>query len=220
MDDLVARRIAGEPLEHIVGWAQFGELRVVVAAGVFVPRQRTVFLAECAIEASGVAPVVVELCCGSGAVSAVIAAARPRARIYAVDIDAAAVRCARANLPGAEVFVGDLYAPLPVALRGRVDVLVANAPYVPREAVALMPPEARDHEPRVALDGGSDGLDVHRRIAAEAAQWLAPGGRLLIEVSEAQVAGAEALMLGAGLEPDVAHSAELEATVVSGRVGT
>ena len=86
----------------------------------------------------------------------------------------------------AALHLGDLYDALPVALRGRVDVLAANAPYVPTDRIALMPPEARDHEPRLALDGGVDGVDLHRRIAAGAAEWLAPGGVLLIETSPAQ----------------------------------
>ena len=110
--------------------------------------------------------------------------------LHAADLDPAAVRCARRNVAaaGGRVYQGDLYAPLPKQLRGRVDVLVANAPYVPADAVALMPPEARLYEARVALDGGVDGLDVLRRVAAGAAEWLAPGGRLLVETSEAQAA--------------------------------
>ena len=119
---------------------------------------------------------------------AALAAALDRVELYAVDIDPAAVRCARRNVAaaGGQVYEGDLYEPLPATLRGRVDVLVANAPYVPTEAVGLLPPEARIHEPRVALDGGADGLDVLRRVAAAAPLWLAPGGHLLVETSERQ----------------------------------
>jgi release factor glutamine methyltransferase len=98
-----------------------------------------------------------------------------------------------------------------------VDVLVVNAPYVPSDAVQLMPPEARLHEPRVALDGGADGLDVHRRVAALAPRWLAPGGHLLIETSERQAPHTAAAVAAAGLAPRVVHSAELDATVVAGR---
>ena len=96
--------------------------------------------------------------------------------MYAAELDPAAVACARRNLPPDRVFEGDLYDALPPALRGRVDVLVCNAPYVPTDAIALMPPEARVHEPAVALDGGAEGLDVQARVAAGAPAWLAPGG--------------------------------------------
>ena len=104
--------------------------------------------------------------------------------MHAADVDPAAVACARRNLP--PVYQGDLYAALPERLRGRVDLLVVNAPYVPTAAIATMPPEARDHEPRVALDGGADGLDVQRRVAADAPAWLRPGGALLIETGADQ----------------------------------
>jgi len=102
-------------------------------------------------------------------VGAALGVALDRVELYAVDIDPVAVRCARRNVAaGGQVFEGDLYEPLPGALRGRVDILVANAPYVPTEEIRLLPPEARIHEPWVALDGGADGLDVQRRVAATA----------------------------------------------------
>jgi len=135
---------------------------------------------------------------------------------HAVDLDPAAVLCARRNVRGGRVYEGDLYEPLPAALRGRVDVLVANAPYVPTEAVGLLPPEARIHEPRRALDGGGDGLDVVRRVIAAAPQWLAPGGHLLIETSERQAPQAADAIARAGLIPRVASSDDLGATVVIG----
>ena len=116
---------------------------------------------------------------------------------------------------GGQVCRGDLYQPLPANLRGRVDLLLVNAPYVPTEAIELMPPEARDYEARVALDGGGDGLDVHRRVAADAAEWLAPGGHLLIETSDRQAPVAEAIFVGDGCAR-VAGSADLGATVVVG----
>ena len=138
--------------------------------------------------------------------------------MHAADIDPAAVRCARRNLPGSRghVYQGDLYEPLPAALRGRVAVLVANVPYVPTQEIEFLPPEARAHEPRAALDGGPDGLDVLRRVAAGAAEWLAPGGHLLIETSERQVPLAEAAFAASGLTTRVVSSADLEATVVIG----
>src|SRR6266511_2520690 len=175
---MVERRVAGLPLEHVVGWA-----------------------------------------CGSGAVGVAVAALVDGVTLYAVDIDPAAVRCARRNLAplGGHVYAGDLYDPLPVRLRGLVDVLVANVPYVPTEAVDLLPPEARIHEPLVALDGGADGLDVLRRVAAGARDWLAHGGHLLLETGADQAGAALDALAAAGLTPAVDTDEELHATVVVGR---
>jgi release factor glutamine methyltransferase len=212
---MVDRRAAGVPLEYVLGWAEFCGLRVAVEPGVFVPRRRTEFLVQLAAGQVLTRPVVVDLCCGSGAVGAALAVAFGRVELYAVDVDPAAVRCARRNV-AAEVYEGDLYEPLPARLRGRVDILVANAPYVPSEAVGLMPPEARIHEPRVALDGGADGLDVVRRVATSAPSWLAPGGRLLVETSERQAQQTIETIANNGLIPQVARSDELNATVVIG----
>jgi release factor glutamine methyltransferase len=222
--DMVDRRAAGLPLEQVVGWAEFCGLRIAVAPGVFVPRRRTEFLVRQAIAlarpAAGPAGplVVVDLCCGSGAVGAALAAALGPVELHAADIDPAAVACARRNLAaaGGRVYQGDLYEPLPAALHGRVDILAANVPYIPTGEIELLPAEARDHEPRTALDGGRDGLDVLRRVAAAAPRWLAPGGHLLSETSERQASGAVAALAGSGLVPRVARSEELGATVVIG----
>ena len=165
--------------------------------------------------------VIVDLCCGAGAIGAALAATVDRAEVHAADIDPAAVRCARRNLPGPgeHVYQGDLYEPLPAALRGRVGVLVANVPYVPTEEIGFLPPEARAHEPRAALDGGADGLDVLRRVAAGAPEWLRPGGHLLIETSESQAPSAQTAFAASGLTAWVASSDDLDATVVIGRLG-
>lgn len=213
---MVDRRAAGVPLEHVLGWAEFCGLRIAVDPGVFVPRARTELLVRQAVAVAPPGAVVVDLCCGSGAVGAALLAALDRAELYAVDVDPAAVRCARRNLSGARVYQGDLYAPLPASLLDRVDILVANAPYVPTEAIGLLPPEARVHEPPVALDGGVDGLDVLRRVTAPAPRWLAPGGHLLVETSEQQAAQAVETFARSGLLPRVARSDELNATVVIG----
>ncbi len=218
LDALVARRVAGEPLEPLLGWAEFCGLRVAVDPGVFVPRRRTALLVELGADAPPGA-VVVDLCCGTGAVGTALAARIPGAQVHAADVDPAAVACARRNLPGHAVHLGDLYAALPAGLRGRVDVLAVNAPYVPTAEIATMPPEARDHEPAVALDGGADGLDLHRRVAAGAREWLAPGGRLLIETSTAQAARTAAAVAAGGLVAGVVHRADLDATAVTGRPG-
>jgi release factor glutamine methyltransferase len=215
---MVDQRAAGLPLEHVLGWAEFYGLRIAVDPGVFVPRRRTEFLVRQAAAVARSPAVVVDMCCGSGAVGAALAATVDRVDLHAVDIDPEAVRCARRNLAAirGRVYEGDLYEPLPAALRGRVDVLVANAPYVPTEAVRLLPAEARVHEPRVTLDGGPDGLDVLWRVIATAPSWLAPGGHLLVEASEGQAPQAAAAMARSGLFPRVTRSDDLNATVVVG----
>lgn len=215
---MVDRRAAGLPLEQVLGWALFHGLRITVEAGVFVPRRRTEFLVDQALAAAPPASVVVDLCCGSGALGAALAAALDGAEVHAADIDPAAVRCARRNLAavGGRAHQGDLYDALPAGLRGRVDVLAANVPYVPTAEVPLLPAEARDHEPLVALDGGADGLDVLRRVAAGAHEWLAPGGCLLTETGEHQAAAAGEVLTRAGLTTRLAVSEELYAHVLIG----
>jgi release factor glutamine methyltransferase len=213
---MLALRVSGRPLEHILGWADFAGIRVTVADGVFVPRRRTGFLVDQAVALAAPRAVVVDLCCGSGAVGAAMLARLPGLVLSAADIDPAAVACARRNLAAGAVFEGDLFVPLPASLRSRVEVIVANAPYVPTDAIGMMPPEARLYEAAVALDGGSDGLDIHRRIAVDAPRWLAPGGHLLIETSTGQAAGTAALFRASGLRTRVARSAAYEATVVIG----
>jgi release factor glutamine methyltransferase len=226
---MVDRRVEGLPLEHVLGWAEFCGLRIAVNPGVFVPRRRTEFLARQAtalVDSTGQDParprtVVVDLCCGSGAVGAALVAALDQVELHAVDIDPAEVRCARRNVAaGGQVYEGDLYEPLPARLRGRVDILVASAPYVPTEAIGLLPPEARIYEPWVALDGGADGLDIVRRVIAEASQWLAPGGYLLVETSERQAPQTVETFTRNGLIPRVASSDDLDATVVIGTLNS
>jgi len=217
LESLVAGRESGVPLETLLGWAEFRGRRVLVAPGVFVPRRRTGLLAAEALALLRTGDVVVDLCCGSGAVGSALLAEGPATRMYLCDIDPAATACAARNVgTDATVLTGDLFAPLPAALLGRIDVLVANAPYVPTDDIALMPPEARQHEARIALDGGADGLDVQRRILADARQWLSPGGTLLVETSERQAAATARLFRAGGLLPRVVRSPELDATVVAG----
>lgn len=254
----VAKRVAGLPVELVVGWAEFHGLRIIVEPDVFVPRRRTEFLVDQALALldlptrSGRSnarnlpsppnppsppnlpsppPVVLDLCCGSGALGAAMASAvastparaaersSPWIDLHAADVHPAAVGCARRNLApfGGKVYQGDLFDALPGSLRGRIDLLVVNAPYVPTDAIDSLPAEARLYEPLVTLDGGPDGLDVQRRVVAGASAWLAPGGHLLIETSERQCPATVALLVERGLTPRVARSAELDATVVIGR---
>ncbi|WP_067894831.1 putative protein N(5)-glutamine methyltransferase [Nocardia vaccinii] len=222
LNELVAQRVSGVPLEHLLGWTEFRGLRVAVAPGVFVPRQRTGFLVERAVDDPHDPCVVLDMCCGCGALGLAVAtelsANGIRVELTASDLEPAAVTCARRNLAplNAQVYQGDLFTPLPPELAGRVHLLLANTPYVPTTAIADMPPEAREHEPRTALDGGPDGLAVFRRVAAAAPHWLAPGGRLLVETSREQCARATEILAQQGLIPTVAESEELYATVVIG----
>ncbi|MGM7423685.1 methyltransferase [Cellulosimicrobium sp. CpK407] len=304
LDALVARRVAGEPLEHVLGYVDFHGLRVAVDPGVFVPRQRTALLVDEAValgrqagrlvrlpdggtgggaggvtvgdadgglggvtfddpdggaggsasgvavgdrdggtgggaggvtvgdsdgglgggpdgRAAGLAVVVVDVCCGAGALGLATAVGLGGAEtvaLHASDVDPAAVACAARNVAavGGSAYEGDLFDPLPPGLRGRVDLLLANVPYVPTAEIPLLPREARDHEAHVALDGGGDGLDVLRRVAAEAPAWLAPGGHLLTESGERQATGAVDVLERAGLRARVVRDEEIGATIVVG----
>jgi release factor glutamine methyltransferase len=228
LDAMVARRADGEPLEQVVGWAEFAGLRVLVDPGVFVPRRRSEFLVEVAgllagQQAGTVPRVIVDLCCGTGALGLAVAAELARVRLrgvelHAADLDPAAVAGARRNVEpaGGHVYAGDLFAALPDALRGGIGVLICNAPYVPTSEMAFMPAEAREHEAPMALDGGADGLAILRRVAAGALAWLAPGGVLLVETSDRQAPAMAAAMTAAGLAARVHSDDEWGATVVTG----
>jgi release factor glutamine methyltransferase len=223
LEDMVASRAHGLPLEQVVGWAEFAGVRIGVGLGVFVPRRRTEFLARLVVDAVPLGAalagraVVVDLCCGTGAIAAVVAAQRPGTELFAVDVHPAAVECATRNLDGlATVLLGDLDEPLPPGLRGTVDVIVANAPYVPSDELAWLPREAREHEPAVTLDGGPDGIELHRRIAELSPSWLRPGGRLLVETSASQAERTLDAFVVHGLAAEVCSSSGEDATVVVG----
>ena len=222
LERMVRRRVSGEPLEVVVGFADFCGVRVQVDAGVFVPRARTALMVSVAVEhlrrGAGRPRVVVDLCCGTGAVGLAVLSEVGDVELVASDVDPAAVACARRNVEpvGGTVVEGDLDEALPLDLRGRVDVMTCNAPYVPTGAIATMPPEARDHEHRVALDGGADGLAVVRRVVATAPRWLAPGGLVVVEVGAGQVDAACDAVVTAGLRPAVVTDDELGAIAVSG----
>ena len=215
LEAMTERRVSGEPLEYIVGWAEFCGLRIGVDDTVFIPRARTEFLVSVAVGLATPAAVVVDLCCGSGALGLAVSAAVPSIELIASDSDPAAVACARRN--GVAALLGDLFEALPDRLRGRVDLLLANTPYVPTGELGLLPREARLYEAVVTLDGGADGLDLQRRVAADAAPWLVPGGSLIVETSARQAPVAAAIFEAAGLVARVQHDEERDATVVVGR---
>jgi release factor glutamine methyltransferase len=192
LDALVARRLTGEPLAWITGHARFCGLTVRVDPGVYVPRWHSEVLARRAVELLPDAGIGLELCCGCGAIARVLGVARAGARVVAADVDERAVACARSN--GVEAYAGDLFDPLPAELRGRADVLVAVVPYVPTGELALLQRDTLTFETSLAYDGGPDGMDLLRRVVAEAPRWLRPGGALLLELGGAQ-AGALAPVL-------------------------
>ncbi|MCM3505779.1 putative protein N(5)-glutamine methyltransferase [Curtobacterium sp. ODYSSEY 48 V2] len=212
---LVQRRLGGEPLEVVLGWAAFDGHRVRVVPGVFVPRTRTTVVAEQAARRLHRYDRVVDLCCGVGAISVALLGRVGALDLVAADIDADAVDVAAENIGDRGIVVlGDLFAPLPERFRGVVDVIAVNAPYVPSDALATMPAEAREHERRIALDGGPDGLDVHRRVAAGAGEWLRPGGAVVIEVSSTQAPQSAALFEGAGFTVTVESDDQVEGTCI------
>jgi release factor glutamine methyltransferase len=221
LERMVAQRVSGVPVEYVIGWALFDGIRVRVGDGVFVPRHRTELLVEAAASVTRPGDPVVDLCCGSGAIGLALAGRVPGIELTAADIDPRAVSWARVNLEpvGGHVFEGDLYAALPESLRGRIRTLVCNTPYVPTAEIALLPPEARLYEPRGTLDGGGDGLDIQRRVAEGASDWLAPGGTLFVETGDAQAHLSALMMRAAGLEAEIIRSVEGDATVVSARRG-
>jgi release factor glutamine methyltransferase len=209
--DLVARRVQGEPLEQVVGYADFAGVRVKLRPNVFVPRVRSQLLVRTALQHAPA--VLLDLCCGSGALGLAVRRRLPSVALYATDIDPIAVACARDN-GITDVYQGDLFTPLPPKLRHTVNVLIANVPYVATDHIALLPAEARDHEPRTALDGGPDGLDVFRAVVDEAGHWLAPGGVLLSEITEAQEEAAVDAVRKQGLDAEVIYDEDLEARVI------
>jgi release factor glutamine methyltransferase len=216
LEEMVGRRAAGEPLEQVAGYADFSGVRVRLNPGVFVPRVRSELLVRLAAD-EGDGKTVVDLCCGSGALGLAVKHRHQEITLHSADLDPMAVATARENL-STPVYEGDLFTPLPPSLRGHIDVLLANVPYVATDHIPLLPSEARDHEPRIALDGGPDGLDVFRRIVAEAPGWLAPGGVLLSEITEAQLEAATEAVHRAGLDADSIYDDDLEARVIRARL--
>lgn len=213
---MIERRSGGEPLQQILGWAMFAGKRVMIAPGVFVPRRRTELLFLLAAKYTERGDVVLDMCCGAGPISMALATVKRNVELHCSDIDPVAIECAEKNLEGtgAITYVGDMFEPLPVVLRGRINTLVANVPYVPAAAIEQMPPEARQYEARAALDGGEDGLDFQRRLIEEAPGWIKRDGCLIFETSESQAEASLELCRAAELKPELVTDEELEATAV------
>ena len=197
IEELLARRATGEPLAWITGEVGFCGIRIRVDRGIYVPRPLTQPLALRAATLLPSRGIAVDLCTGSGAVAAVMRSAHPQATIVATDLDPAAVACARRN--GVHALQGDLDAPLPSSLEGSVDVLTAIVPYVPTNELHLLPRDVREHEPRLALDGGAGGTGLLERVVAVSPRWLRRGGSLLLEIGGDQARALDAALAAAGL---------------------
>lgn len=199
---LVAKRAAGMPLQYATGEMPFRHLVIAVEPGVFIPRPETEVLVDVALRyiETSEEPLVCDLCTGSGCVAVSLAFEHRGARVWATDLDERPVEVARANARRAGVADrvvverGHLFDPLPATLRGSLDLVVSNPPYVPSADLPSLPPEVLGFEPMQALDGGPDGLDVVRRIAAEARDWLVPGGALALEVDSRRAEDAARLL--------------------------
>jgi release factor glutamine methyltransferase len=196
LDALVARRLTGEPLAWITGSVSFCGLEIRVDGGVYVPRWQSEPLARRAVERLPANGAAIDLCTGTGAIARTLMAARPAARVVASDLDQRAVACAAAN--GVEVHRGDLFAPLPRALEGGVDVVVGVVPYVPTADLALLQRDTLAFESPLSYDGGHDGTEILRRVVTDSPRFLRPGGALLLELGggEADALGADLARLG------------------------
>ncbi len=190
------RRLEGEPLAWVTGVTRFCGIDITMEPGVFVPRWQSEALARRAALLLPDRGVAVDIGTGSGAIATVLRTARPRARVEATELDPVAVHCAQAN--GVVVHQGDLDLPLPIDLTGQVDVMTAILPYVPTHALYLLPRDVRLFEPRLALDGGDGGLDLLTRAVRRSSLWVRPGGWLLVEVGDDQIAEVDGLLRASG----------------------
>ncbi len=221
----VQRRAAGEPLEYVVGAADFAGVTVSIGAPAFIPRARAVALIDAAaryVPRQDRGTVAVDLGCGSGAIAASLARRHPDWTVHATELDPAAAGWAERNAAvfGFTVHVGSWFDALPPDLRGRVDVVLAHLPYVPSNEIVLLPRDFRDHEPRHTVDGGADGLDPLRAVCTHSLTWLSPTGLLLTQVAWNQVETAVAVAAAAGLTAEATpmpDGADEDATVLAVR---
>jgi release factor glutamine methyltransferase len=213
---MVRRRLAGEPLAWIVGRVGFCGLDIFVDPGVYVPRWQSEALVRRAAELLPDDGVAVDLATGAGAIARVLHAARPGAVVVGTELDPVAADCARRN--GVTVFEGDLDEALPEQLAAEVDVIVGVLPYVPHDALHLLPRDVREHEPHQALDGGRGGLELVSRAVLCADRWLRPDGWLLLEVGSDQIDAVTNLFGAAGFtDLDVVEDGDGDPRGVVGR---
>jgi release factor glutamine methyltransferase len=208
--DLVRRRAGGEPLQTILGQTEFYSHLFKVEPGVFIPRPETERLVEEAAHVLGggdrqlLAPVAVEIGCGTGIVGISLAKELPRLTVHATDINPRAVELARHNAhvlgveARLEIHQGSRFDPLPAHLQGEVDLLVSNPPYVRRGDIEGLSEEVKGHDPHTALDGGVDGLDFYHALAAAMGRWVRPGGQIAVEIGDDQGADVSEIFAAAG----------------------
>lgn len=189
LEELISRRLNGEPLQYIEGTAQFGPLELLVDSRVLVPRPETESLFELASRMVRVPEIIVDLCTGSGALALALKRSFPGASVFATDLSPEAIEVATENMyrTGLQIYLaeGDLFEPLPASLLGEVDLIVANPPYVAESEYMSLPEDVR-REPKMALVAGSSGLEVIQNIGGSASQWLRPGGVIVCEIGEKQ----------------------------------
>jgi release factor glutamine methyltransferase len=224
LSSLVARRVAREPLQLIVGSVGFRYLDLLVRPGVFIPRPETEVLAGLAIERVPSGGTVVEPCTGTGAVACTVATEASPSLVVATDVSPAAVVLARENAArtgafAVQVLEGDLLAPVDPALRGAVDVIVSNPPYLASADLASCEPEVRDWDPHPALVAGPTGLEGTARLSIAATEWLKPGGTLLLEIDPRRAPAHAEQARAAGLRnvrvlPDLTQSPRVLAAEV------
>jgi release factor glutamine methyltransferase len=210
-EELVAKRAERFPLQHLTGFAYFRQLELKVGPGVFVPRFETEVVTQLAVDAlkaiPSEEPIAVDLATGSGAIALSLATEVPNAKVYAVELSVDALQYTRENFaryaPSAELRQGDLADAFP-DLNGQVDVLISNPPYIPDEMIPIYP-EVHLHDPSLALYGGSDGLDLIRKVDATARRLLRPGGSLIIEHADMQGKAVQELLLASGWRNVATH---------------
>lgn len=210
-DELVAKRAERFPLQHLTGFAYFRQLELKVGPGVFVPRFETEVVTQLAVDAlkaiPSQEPIAVDLATGSGAIALSLATEVPNAKVYAVELSEDALEYTRANFaryaPSADLRQGDL-ADAFQDLNGQVDVLISNPPYIPDEMIPIYP-EVHLHDPSLALYGGSDGLDLIRKVDTSARRLLRPGGSLIIEHADMQGKAVQELLLASGWRNVATH---------------
>ena len=207
--DLLVRRVAGEPLQYVTGVAGFRKLELAVGPGVFIPRPETELLAERAMQRLPRRGTIVDVGTGSGAIALSIADERPAAHVWATEVSPEAFAWAQKNRDAlgsdVELVLGDLFDGLPAKLEERIDVVVANPPYVPESGRAFLPMDVVGHEPKVALFGSDDGLSVIRRIVADARRWLRKRGWVVLEVGDRQGSAVADLLAAAGYRDAAVH---------------
>lgn len=222
---LALRRAQGEPLQYVLGSVAFRHLTLKVGPGAFIPRPETEIVAGRAIEllreAGTDEGVAIDLCTGSGAIALALAHECPRAKVFGTEISAPALEWAKRNGGSYKVsfLQGSLFEPLPVSLKGTVDVVVSNPPYIAFDEAEVLPPEVIDHEPHEALFASGDGLDVIRSIASQTRSWLREGGALVLEIGETQGPAAREILDRADFkEIEVSPDLAGKDRIVEGRI--